>query len=102
MRPRELFGQVVLEPLRGFMLLARRTVAVATGMIDAVVPPTVWARIEAVSVMAAVTVWDGVDDLAVCQGEVGVTRQVLWGKGGEDRAQGGHGRSPCMRALRRV
>jgi hypothetical protein len=38
----------------------------------------------------------------VHQWEVRVTLQVLRGKGGEDIAQGGHGRSPCMRALRRV
>jgi hypothetical protein len=93
---------VVLEPLLGCMLLTLGTVAVATGMIDAVVPPTVWALREAVAVVAALTVLDGADDLAVRQGEVGVTLQVLWGKGGEDLAQGGHGRSPCMRALRRV
>jgi hypothetical protein len=98
MPPRELFGQVVLEPLLGFMLLTLGTVAVATGMIDAVVPPTVWALIAAVSVVAALTVLDGADDLAMRQGEVGVTLQVLRGKGSEDIAQGGHGRSPCMRA----
>jgi hypothetical protein len=73
MRPRELFGQVVLEPLLGFMLLTLGTVAVATGMIDAVVPSTVWALREAVSVVATLTVLDGVDDLAVHQGEVMVT-----------------------------
>ena len=39
-RPGQLFVQVVLEPLLGFMLLTLGTVAVATGMIDAVLPPT--------------------------------------------------------------
>ena len=39
-RPGQLFVQVVLEPLLGFMLLTLGTVAVATGMMDAVLPPT--------------------------------------------------------------
>ena len=39
-RPGKLFVQVVLEPLLGFMLLTLGTVAVATGMLDAVVSPT--------------------------------------------------------------
>ena len=39
-RPGQLFVQVVLEPLLGCMLLTLGTVAVATGMMDAVVPPT--------------------------------------------------------------
>ena len=39
-RPGQLFVQVVLEPLLGFMLLTLGAVAVATGMIDAVVAPT--------------------------------------------------------------
>ena len=39
-RPGQLFVQVVLEPLLGCMLLTLGTVAVATGMIDAVVSPT--------------------------------------------------------------
>ena len=51
--------------------------------------------------MAAVALWDGADALSVCGGEVGVALQGCWGKGGEDIAEGGHGRSPCMRALRR-
>ena len=45
-RPGQLFVQVVLEPLLGLMLLTLGTVAVATGMIDAVVPPTAWALVE--------------------------------------------------------
>ena len=100
-RPGQLFVQVVLEPLLGCMLLTLGTVAVATGMMDAVVPPTALALREAVAVMAALALLDGADDLAVCGGEVGIALQVFWRKGGEDLAEGGHGRSPCMRALRR-
>jgi hypothetical protein len=37
----------------------------------------------------------------VCSGEVGVALQVFWREGGEDVAEGRHGRSPCMRVLRR-
>ena len=58
-RPRQLFVQVVLEPLLGFMLLTLGTVAVATGMIDAVVPPTAWALIEAVAILSALAMLDG-------------------------------------------
>jgi hypothetical protein len=101
MRPRQLFVQGVFKPLLGFMLLTLGTVAVATGMIDAVLPPTVLALREAVTVMAALALLDSTDDLAVRHGEVRVALQVLWRKGGEDVAEGGHGRRPCMRALRR-
>ena len=64
-RSRELLVQVVLEPLVGLMLLALGTVAVATGMLDAVVLATALALIEARSVMSAAAVLDGADDLAV-------------------------------------
>ncbi len=100
-RPRELFVQMVLEPLLSFMLLALGTVPVATGMIDAVLFPTALALIEAMAVMAALALLDSTDNLAVRGGEVGIALKVFWRKGGEDIAQGGHGRSPCMRALRR-
>ena len=98
-RPRELFVQVVLEPLVSFMLLALGTVPVTTGTIDAVLCPTALALREAVAVMSALALLDGTDGLAVRGGEVGITRKVLWRKGGEDIADGGHGRSPCMREL---
>ena len=47
MRPGQLLLQVVLEPLLGLMLLTLGTVAVATGMMDAVWLPTAWALREA-------------------------------------------------------
>ena len=99
--PGELFLQVVLEPLLGFMLLTLGTVTVATGMIDAVLSATAVALREAVSIVSTAAMAEGADDLAMRGGEVGVTLKVLWGKGGEDIAEGGHGRSPCMRALMR-
>jgi hypothetical protein len=37
----------------------------------------------------------------VCEGQMGVALQVFWRKSREDLAEGRHGRSPCMRALRR-
>jgi hypothetical protein len=46
------------------MMLTRWAVAVATGMMDAVLPPTVVALREAVAVMAAWARWDGAEDLA--------------------------------------
>jgi hypothetical protein len=100
-RPGELFGQVVLEPRLGLMLLALGTVAVATGMIDTVVCPAALALLEAMAIMAALALLDGTDDFAVCSGKVGVALQVCWRASGENLAQGGHGSSPGMRALRR-
>ena len=99
--PRELCVEMVLEPLLGCMLLALGTVLVATGMIDTVLFPTAPALIKAVAIVPALALLDGADDLAVYEGQMGVAFQVCWGKGSEDIAQGGHGRSPCMRALRR-
>jgi hypothetical protein len=100
-RPRELFVQVMMSPLLGFLLLALGTVAVATGMMDAVLPPTALALREAVAIVPAWAMLESADDLAVRGGEVGIGLQGLWGEGIEDVTQGGHGRRPCMRALRR-
>ena len=92
-RPGQLLLQVVCEPLLSFMLLTLGAVAIAAGMMDAVLPPTVLALREAVAVVAALAVLDGADDLTVGEGQMGVALQVLLGKGREDSTQGGHGRS---------
>ena len=102
MRPGPLLLQVVCEPLLGFILLALGTVAVATRMIDAVLPPTTWALLEAGAVVSALAGLDSADDLAVGGGQVGIALQVFWSKSRADSAEGGHGRSPCMRVLRRA
>jgi len=83
------------------MLLALGTVAVATGMMDAVLFPAALALVEAMAVLSALTILESTDGLTMRGGEVGRTLQVRWRKGGEEIAEGGHGRSPCMRALRR-
>ena len=83
------------------MLLTLRAVTIATGMLDAVVPPTALALREALSVVSAAAVLDGADDRAGCGGEVGRALQVCWRNGVQDSAVGGHGRRPCLRALRR-
>ncbi len=70
--PGQLLLQVVCEPLLGLMLLTLGAVAIAAGMLDAVLPPTVWALIEAVAVVSALAVLDGADDLAVGEGQLGV------------------------------
>ena len=80
------------------MLLALGTVAVATGMIDAMVPPTRWALREVVTIMPALALLDGADARAVYEGQLRGALQVCWSKGGENIAQGRHGSSPCMRA----
>jgi hypothetical protein len=99
--PGELVVQMVLEPLLGWMLLALGPVAVAPGMLDAVVPSTRVARIKAVTIRPTWARLDGADDCAVCEGQLGVTLQVFWSKGGADRAEGGHDRSrpACVDAL---
>jgi len=98
----EVFLQMVVEPPLGFLVLTLRAVAVATGMIDAVVFSTALALIEAMSIVSAVAIADGVDDLAMRGGKLRIARQVLFGKGVEDVTQGGHGKSPCMSELRRA
>ena len=99
MRPGQLFLQMVGEPLLGCMLLALGTVAVATGVMDAVFFPTVWALIEAMPIMAAAAVLDGADDLAVRGGEVGIALQVFWRKGGEDIAAGWSWQEPVHEGI---
>ena len=101
MRPGKLSRQRALEPLLGCMMLALGAMAVATGMMDAVVPPTAWALRETMSVVSAAAMADGTDDLAVRGGEHGRALQIFWRTGDEDVAEGGHGRRPSMRALRR-
>jgi hypothetical protein len=100
-RPGQLSLQAVMKPRLGCRLLALGTVPVATGMLDAVLCLTVWALIEAMAIGAAAAVLDSADNLTVGGGEVGRALQILWRKGGADSAQGGHGRSPCMRVWRR-
>jgi hypothetical protein len=101
-RPGQLCVSVVLEPWLGCMLLTRRTGPVTTGMMDAVLLATTLALREAVARVPTVARLAGADDRAGCEGQMGGALQVLWRKGGEEIAQGGHGRSPCMRALRRA
>jgi hypothetical protein len=100
-RPGQLCVQVVLEPLPGCMLLTLGTVTIAPGRLDAVVSPTAGALRAAVAVGSTLALLEGAEDLAVCDGEVGRALQGLWRQGGAELAAGGHGWSPCMRALRR-
>jgi hypothetical protein len=100
-RAGELLLPGVLEPLLGCRLRTLGTVAVATGMMDAVLASTAWALRQAVAIMAALALLDGAEDLSVCGGQGRRTLQVFGRKGGADIAESGHGRSPCLRALRR-
>jgi hypothetical protein len=100
-RPRALCVEVVLKPLRRFMLLALGAVAVATSMLAAVLSRTVWALREAMAIGAAAAVLEGAAHLTVCGGEVRRALQVCGRKSGADVPQGGHGSRPCMRVLRR-
>jgi hypothetical protein len=100
-RPRELCVEVRMEPLLGFMLLTLGTVAVATGMIDAVWSPTALALREAMAIVPALALLESAYDLSVRGGTVGRALQGLWCEGMEEVTQGAHGRSPCLRAGRR-
>jgi hypothetical protein len=92
-RPRELCVEVGLEPLLGFMLLTLGTVAVATRMVHAVLSPTGVALIQAVTIIPALALLDGAEDLAVGEGLLRVALQVFGSKGGADLAEGRHDRS---------
>jgi hypothetical protein len=101
MRPRELCVEVVLEPLLRCILLTLGAVAIATGMLDAMVSAPGWALLAAVAVRTAAALLEGADDLTVRGGERGRALQGLWAKGRADLTQSDHGKSPCLRALRR-
>jgi hypothetical protein len=101
MGPRQLCVQMVLEPLRGCMLLPLGTVAVATGMSDAVLLPTALALIEAMAILSTLARLDGMDGVAMRGRAVRRALQGLGRKGGADLAEGNHGRSPRLRVLRR-
>ena len=61
----ELFFQLVVQPLLGCMLLTLGTVAVAACVMDAVLPATALALIEAVAVVSGAAVLDGTSGLLV-------------------------------------
>jgi hypothetical protein len=61
----ELFCKVALQPLLGCVMLALGTVSVATGRMDAGCCPAAVALREAVSIVSALAVLDGADDLVV-------------------------------------
>jgi hypothetical protein len=100
-RPGQRSAQVVLKPRRRFLLLPLGTGAGATGRLDTMVRATPWALREAVAVVATAALWDGVEGLAVPGGERGRARQGLGRAGDADRTEGGHGRRPGLRVLRR-
>jgi hypothetical protein len=59
------------------MLRALGTVAVAIGMMDAVVFPPAWARREAVAIVPALARWESAEDLAVREGVPVAREDVL-------------------------
>jgi hypothetical protein len=91
-----------VEPLLGSVLLTLGAVALATGMMTAVLSATALAVREAVSIMSGAAVLDGTDGLLVGERQMGRARQVLWRVSREDIADGGHEASPCRRELIRV
>jgi hypothetical protein len=57
-------------------------------------PLPVWALRAAVTVMAALALLEGTEDLALRNGEGRGALQGLWRKGGEQSTEGGPGRRP--------
>ena len=64
-RPGKLSLPVVMKPRLGFVMLALWTVAVATGMLDAVLLATALALIEAMAIMSALAILDSTHALSV-------------------------------------
>jgi hypothetical protein len=65
MRSWELFIQGVLEPLLGLIVLTLRAVAIAAGVVDAVLSAAALALIEAVAVISTLAILDGAYGLSV-------------------------------------
>ena len=83
-------------------MLALRAMPVATGMMHTVLSATALALIEAVSIMSGSAVLYGADGFVVREWQIGIALKVLWCKGLEDIADGGHEVSPRINALMRV
>jgi hypothetical protein len=98
----ELFFTLRVQPQLGWMMLPRRTVTGATGVLEAVVCATVLAVLPAMAIVAGFPVVDGADGLVLCEGQRGVALAVFWSVRGADLAQGGHEVGPYMRALLRA
>src|SRR5262245_42398313 len=97
--PRQLCIELVVQPLRGFLMLTLWTVSMATGMGDVMMLATTCAGIEARAVGAGAAAADGVNGLGVRGREIGIALDILWGVGGEDVAYGDHDDSPRMISL---
>ena len=101
-RPGKLFVQLVVEPLLGFMLLTLGTVAIAAGVIDAVLSATAVALSRGCvrSVRCGNAEWR----LRSCGGRWADwdSAQDTLGKGVKDIADGGHEASPRIKALMRA
>ena len=66
-----------ISPLRSFLRLTLGPVAVATGVLDAVLAATALALREAVTVGSTWAMQDGTEGLVVCQGQMGKAFQGL-------------------------
>ena len=100
-RPGQLFVELLVKPVLRFMMLTLGAVAIAAGVVDAVLPATALAVIEAVSIMSALAVLNGPHGLVVGERQMGIALEVLWRIGLEDVADC-HEASPCMRELMRA
>jgi hypothetical protein len=98
-RPGEGRLPLVLKPALGCMMLALWPVAVAAGVMDAVVPATGVARREAGPLVSGLTGEEGASDLLRRDRQLGRTLAVLLSKGGPDVAEGGQEVSSRLPAL---
>ena len=88
-----------VEPLLGFLGRTLWPMAIATGMIAAMVSATVLARREAVAVRPGCAVAEGADGLLVREGEGRRALERLWSVSVEDISNGGHEENSCMSEL---
>src|SRR5712691_7578488 len=95
-RSGQLCTELVVQPLRGVLMLTLWTVSIATGMGDVMMVSTTFAGIEAIAVGAGAAAADGVNGLVVRGREIGRALDILWSVGGEDVAQGDHDDRPRM------
>ena len=77
-RPGKLFVELFVEPVLGFVVLTLGAGAIAAGVVDAVLPATALAVLEAVSIMSALAVLNGTNGLVVGERQRGIALEVLW------------------------
>src|SRR3990170_8254657 len=94
----ELAVDLFFQPLSSLMLLASRTMAIATGAIELVGPAAGFTQVAGQAAGFGAAGSDSIDGFEVCfRHQVGVAFEVLRGEGAKDLIDGGHGLVPPLR-----